>query len=56
MCDKRRELRKKRFESEGFEKCKEVNSKIKRCMKKAKEKWIGKQYSEIEEHFEEEQQ
>ena len=35
LCDKRRELRKKRFEPEGFETYKEVNS-IKRCMKKAK--------------------
>ena len=25
LCDKKRELRKKRFEPEGFEKCKEVN-------------------------------
>ena len=43
LCDKRRELRKKRFEPEGSEKCKEMNNKIKRCMKKAKENWIGKQ-------------
>ena len=35
LCDRRRELRKKRFEPEGFEKCREVNN-IKRCMKKAK--------------------
>ena len=35
MCDKRRELRKKRFEPEGSEKYKEVNNNIKRCMKKA---------------------
>ena len=50
MCDKRRELRKKRFEPEGSEKYKEVNN-IKRCMKKAKENWIGKQCSEIEENL-----
>ena len=36
LCDKRRELRKKRFEPEGSEKYKEVNN-IKRCIKKAKE-------------------
>ena len=40
LCDKRRELRKKRFEPKGSEKYKEVNSNIKRCTKKAKEKWI----------------
>ena len=33
LCDKRRELRKKRFEPEGSEKYKEVNN-IKRCIKK----------------------
>ena len=37
LCDKRRELRKKRFEPEGSEKYKEVNNSIKRGMKKAKE-------------------
>ena len=37
LCDKRRELRKKRIEPEGYEKYKEVNNNIKRCMKKAKE-------------------
>ena len=48
-CDKRRELRKKRFEPGGSEKYKEVNNNIKRCMKKAKENWIGEQCSEIKE-------
>ena len=51
LSDKRRELRKKRFEPEGYEKCEEVNNNIKRCMKKAKEKWIGEQCSEIEENL-----
>ena len=51
LCDKRRELRKKRSEPEGSEKCKEVNNNIKRCMKKAKENWIGEQCSEIEENL-----
>ena len=36
LCDKRRELRKNRFQPEGSEKYKEVNNNIKRCMKKAK--------------------
>ena len=51
LRDKRRELKKKRFEPEGSEKCKEVNNNIKRCMKKAKENWIGKQCSETEENL-----
>ena len=50
LCDKRRELRKKRLEPEGSEKYKEVNN-IKRCMKTAKENWIGEQCSEIEENL-----
>ena len=37
LCDRRRELRKKRFESEGSEKYRELNN-IKRCMKKEEKK------------------
>ena len=51
LCDKRRELKKNRFEPEGPEKYKEVNNNIKRCLKKAKENWIGEQCSEIEENL-----
>ena len=51
LCDERKELRKKRSEPEGSEKYKEVNNKIKRCMKKAKENWIGEQCSETEENL-----
>ena len=39
LCDKRTELRKKRFELVGSEKHKEVNN-TKRCLKKVKENWI----------------
>ena len=35
----------------GSEKYKEVNKNIKRCMKKAKQNWIGEQCSEIEENL-----
>ena len=51
LCDKRRELRKKRFEPEGAAKYKEVNNNIKRCMQKAKENWIEEQCSEVEENL-----
>ena len=44
-------MRKKRFEREGSEKYKEVNNNINRCMKKAKENWIGEQCNEIEENL-----
>ena len=51
LCEKRRELRKKRFEPEGAAKYKEVNNNMKRSMKKTKENWIGEQCSEIEENL-----
>ena len=51
LCDNRRDLRKKRIEPEGSEKYKEVNKTIKRCLKKAKENWLGEQCSETEEHL-----
>ena len=51
LCDKRRELRKKRFELEGSEKYKEVNNTTRGCMKKAKEIWTGEQCSETEENL-----
>ena len=51
LCDRRRELRKKRFEPEGYEKYREVSNNIKRCMKKAKENWIGEQCIKIEENL-----
>ena len=50
LCDKRRELRKERFETEKSKKYEEVNN-IKRCMKKAKENWIGEQCSEFTENL-----
>ena len=48
LCNKRRELRKKRYEPEGSDRYKAVNNNIKTCMKKAKENWIGEQCSETE--------
>ena len=51
LVDKRKELRKKRFKPEGSVKYKEVNNNIKRCMKKAKENWIGEQCSMFEENL-----
>ena len=38
------------MEPKASEKYKEVNNNIKRCMKKAKENWIGEHCSEIEEN------
>ena len=51
LRDSRRELRKKRFGTEGTEKYREVSNNIKRCMEKAKENWMGEQCCEIEENL-----
>ena len=51
LCDKRRELRKKRIEPEGSEKYKEVNNNVKRCTKKARGNWIEEQCSVTEENL-----
>ena len=51
LCDRRRELRKKRSEPEGSEKYREVNNNIKRCKKKSKENWIRGHCGEIEENL-----
>ena len=48
MCDKRRELKKKKGDTEGRERYKKVNTAIRNIMKKAKEKWIKKQRVTIE--------
>ena len=47
LCDRRRELRKKRFKPEGSEKYSKMNHNIKRCMTKAKENWIGESESVV---------
>ena len=51
LCDRRKELRKKRIEPERYEKYKEMNNNIKRCMKKAKEKCTGEQCCETEKNL-----
>jgi len=40
LCDKRRELKKKKKEPEGAKQYRAVSQKIKRGMKRAKENWI----------------
>ena len=44
-------IEKEKIEPEGSEKYKEVNNNIKRCLKKAKENWIGEQCNEIEKNL-----
>ena len=51
ICDRRRELKKNRFKPKRSEKYREAHNSINRCMKKAKENWIGEQCSEIEDNL-----
>ena len=48
LCDERRNMKKKRYESEGAKEYKEANRRIQKAVKKAKEDWIGAQCKEIE--------
>ncbi|XP_052268247.1 uncharacterized protein LOC127869629 [Dreissena polymorpha] len=43
LCDKRRDLKKKKNDTEGAKQYKAVNQEIKKSMKKAKENWIEEQ-------------
>lgn len=48
MCDKRRELKKKKKNAEGAKQYRTINNEIKKAMKKAKENWIEEQCQDIE--------
>ena len=54
LCNKRRDLKKKekkRKETEGSEKYREVQNNTKRCMNKAKDNWTDEQCGETEENM-----
>ena len=40
-------MKRKRYEAEGAKEYREVNKRIQKAVKKAKEHWIGAQYEEI---------
>ena len=48
LCDKRRDLKKKRYEAEGAKEYREANRRIRKAVKKAEEDWIGAQREDIE--------
>ena len=48
LCDKRRELKKSKFETEGAKQYRAANQEVKKSMKKAKETWIEEQCKGIE--------
>ncbi|XP_068245324.1 uncharacterized protein [Palaemon carinicauda] len=52
MCDKRRELKKNKTTPTVATDYREINRKIRKSMNQAKEDWIGKQCTEIEEKLE----
>ena len=48
LYDGRSYLKKRRYEAEGAKAYREVNKRIQKAMKEAKEDWVGDQYEEIE--------
>ncbi|XP_052271442.1 uncharacterized protein LOC127872153 [Dreissena polymorpha] len=52
LCDKRRDLKKKKNDTEGANQYKAVNQEIKKSMKKAKENWIKEQCQDINDSLE----
>ena len=48
---KHRQKKKTWVTAENLDLCDRVNNKIKRCMKKAKENWIGEQCGEVEKNL-----
>ena len=48
LCDKRRELKRRKCDPEGAAKYREVNKKIKQNIRRAKDNWIAEQCCEIE--------
>ena len=48
LCDERRNLKKKRYEAEGAKEYREVNKRIQKAVKNAKEDWICAQCEAIE--------
>ena len=48
LCDKRRDIKKKKGETEGAKQYREISQKIKKSLKKAKETWIEEQCQGID--------
>ena len=48
MCDKRRELKNKKHDAQGRSQYRDINKKIRKAIKQAKENWIEEQCEEID--------
>ena len=48
MCDKRRELKNKKHDAQGRSQYRDINNKIRKAIKQAKEYWIEEQCEEID--------
>ena len=48
MCDKRRELKNKKHDARGRSQYRDINNKIRKAIKQAKENWIEEQCEEID--------
>ena len=51
LCDKRRELKKKKSDTEGAKEYRAINQEVTKAMKKAKENWIDEQCQSIEDNL-----
>ena len=51
LCDKRRDLKKRKHTANGEEAYREINKKIRKGMKDAKEDWVQKQCTAVEENL-----
>ena len=51
LCDKRRELKKMKSDTEGAKEYRAINQDVKKAMKKAKENWIAEQCQSIEDNL-----
>ena len=51
LCDKRRELKKKKNVTEGAKEHRAINQEVKKATKKAKENWIDEQCQSIEDNL-----
>ena len=51
MCDKCRELKKKKSDTEGAKEYRAINHEIKKAMKKGKENWIDEQCQSIKDNL-----
>ena len=51
LCDRRRELKKRKGDPEGAQLYREANNRVRKAMKNAKKAWIERQCTDVEQHL-----